>query len=522
VLKRAAWVSFLGVTVLVAANSAVSADELLVMGYSCSMSGGRPMLSPGPEQSHRIIGQHEQRPFRACSPVNPERCRSWTVHRFDIDCEGTRVPWVAVVAAAAEQTSDRAWLEDGRLRLRMPPSWNLDPDDPCARPPGLDDRYGFGRMQRYCADRRAMAPPPVVEMPPGFAPMLGIDGIFVKSSAPAAAMAPPVPDAGASAPPAKVARAEPPPRPETVPPGVMSNDPAGKDLQTKNQPSPRPAIILPPPQATPAPAPAAKPAPSQAQSPPPAVVPGGPVIPKVINRPDAPAAETTQPPGPVAADAKPAAAPDPPPTAQASAPVPKQDGTSNPDTASGRKGSSQITVSLLSAASSPVAGGIAVLGGLAALLAVFALARRRERAQLAGTHPRDFASMSLGGKHAPAGPVAQPGTTPQRAMGVAPARHPPVQPASRLPAQPVQSGMLSALANRIPRTRAEAVQILGMGVTPQANEVAMKKIVDGLRLSWHPDLAKDEDDRRMREFRIKQINTAWDLIQGKTTERFDS
>ena len=201
--------------------------------------------------------------------------------------------------------------------------------------------------------------------------------------------------------------------------------------------------------------------------------------------------------------------------------MPKQDGTSNPDTASGRKGSSQITVSLLSAASSPVAGGIAVLGGLAALLAVFALARRRERAQ-ADTRPRDIASVSLSGRHAPVPGVAQPGTMPRKAMAVAPVLHAPMQPASRLPEQPVQSGPPAALNNRIPRTRAEAIQILGMGVTPQANQVAMKKIVDGLRLSWHPDHAKDESDRRMREFRIKQINAAWDLIQGKTTERFDS
>ncbi len=50
----------------------------------------------------------------------------------------------------------------------------------------------------------------------------------------------------------------------------------------------------------------------------------------------------------------------------------------------------------------------------------------------------------------------------------------------------------------------------------------MKKIVDGLRLSWHPDLAKDEADRQLREYRLKQINAAWDLIQGKRLERLDS
>ncbi len=43
----------------------------------------------------------------------------------------------------------------------------------------------------------------------------------------------------------------------------------------------------------------------------------------------------------------------------------------------------------------------------------------------------------------------------------------------------------------------------------------MKKIVDGLRQSWHPDLARTEADRRLREVRMKQINAAWEILQGK-------
>jgi DnaJ-class molecular chaperone len=65
----------------------------------------------------------------------------------------------------------------------------------------------------------------------------------------------------------------------------------------------------------------------------------------------------------------------------------------------------------------------------------------------------------------------------------------------------------------MPQTRAEAMQILGVGVTPTASEVAIKKIVDGLRQSWHPDHAKDEADRAMRELRSKQINAAWELLR---------
>lgn len=68
-------------------------------------------------------------------------------------------------------------------------------------------------------------------------------------------------------------------------------------------------------------------------------------------------------------------------------------------------------------------------------------------------------------------------------------------------------------AEALPATAYEAFQLLG--VTPEASPVAVKKIVDGLRLSWHPDHAKNETDRSIREARLKQINVAWDLIQDQ-------
>jgi hypothetical protein len=69
--------------------------------------------------------------------------------------------------------------------------------------------------------------------------------------------------------------------------------------------------------------------------------------------------------------------------------------------------------------------------------------------------------------------------------------------------------------DRMPRTREEALEVLGIGIAPSANATAIKKIVDGLRMSWHPDLAKDETDRALREQRSKQINAAWDILQSQ-------
>jgi DnaJ-class molecular chaperone len=34
-------------------------------------------------------------------------------------------------------------------------------------------------------------------------------------------------------------------------------------------------------------------------------------------------------------------------------------------------------------------------------------------------------------------------------------------------------------------------------------------------MTWHPDHARDEQDRLLREDRIKQINIAWELISDK-------
>ena len=62
----------------------------------------------------------------------------------------------------------------------------------------------------------------------------------------------------------------------------------------------------------------------------------------------------------------------------------------------------------------------------------------------------------------------------------------------------------------IPATREEALHVLGAG--PDASEAVLKKIVDGLRMSWHPDHAKTAGDHRLRSERMTQINVAWDIL----------
>lgn len=67
-----------------------------------------------------------------------------------------------------------------------------------------------------------------------------------------------------------------------------------------------------------------------------------------------------------------------------------------------------------------------------------------------------------------------------------------------------------------PRDKNEAFEMLG--VHADISPKTLKKLVDALRACWHPDLAKDEPDRVMREERMKRINIAWDLLSEKRQE----
>ena len=68
-------------------------------------------------------------------------------------------------------------------------------------------------------------------------------------------------------------------------------------------------------------------------------------------------------------------------------------------------------------------------------------------------------------------------------------------------------------AGDLPRSIGEAYRLLGLNANAPA-EVA-KRLVDALRMNWHPDHASDETDRQRREARIKQINAAWDIVNGR-------
>jgi hypothetical protein len=407
------------------------------------------------------------------------------------------VPWVSVVAAAGGTRNGRAWVEDGRLRVRVGPWWNMAPGDPCARVSGDADRWQSGGLARYCADRRAYAPPPVVEMPSGFAPMLGIDGVFVAAATPKSSAVPtPAPAISIPAPP-RIARIETPqpPRSEATP-----RDAATKEVPAKSRPTPEAeSQPTPPPLSPPAPAATA----------------GSPAKPRILNRVDpAPVEAPRQAPPITVVPKTPAPSAEAAPKTAASAP--EHENNASPEDGTGSKSEDKsISVSLLSTIRSPSTTVVVAVAGLTVLLiAAFALIRRRESAELAGAASREFASVSLdfqgGREKLPAmRGIARGDARPLSPVGQRP---------SSWPAQAQSASVPSSWGDAIPQTREEALRVLGMGVTPDASEASIKKIVDGLRLSWHPDYAKGPADQQIRELRLKQINAAWEIIAGKRTQ----
>ncbi len=68
----------------------------------------------------------------------------------------------------------------------------------------------------------------------------------------------------------------------------------------------------------------------------------------------------------------------------------------------------------------------------------------------------------------------------------------------------------------LPETLQDAYDILGLNSDAAPN--VAKKLVDALRMTWHPDFARDDHDRQQREARMKQINAAWDMIKGQAAQ----
>lgn len=541
------------------------ANELIVMPYRCSMASGQPLLTPSDQQGHQILGRREERKITICAPSDPNRCRTWNAYRFNVDCDGVDVPWAAFVAGSPQARDGRAWMEGPSLQLRMPPAWSLDRDDPCAEPYDANGRRLLRRFDRACDDRPRRPRDAYVEMPPGFAPMLGLDGVFVPDDAriggantrpgppPVAWKASPQPPVQ---PPLAVA---PPPSPAAPEQSLPRKKPVIADQGS------RPAPVTSAAPQTPVDAareplkeariavPSTAPSPGQPNQPPgasrplpqpsaasPGALPPVASRPEILNRqasppePGSPAAPTLATPPIDSQNATAALATSTAQLAQNSA-LAQSTALAQADRETNAVAANPMSsrpAKIPSPGLDPRLISILIAATLAISMVGAYFWRRRPATPIAPPiEPRDFASVSL--QIAPAlgaSPTASWHDAPFDQVPPHPNTNEPLEPNGQLAASPgvqlthapVPPTHAPAVAEtqpqwpvHVPRTPDDALHILGMGVSPDANLAAIKKIVDGLRLSWHPDLATDDADRAVRELRIRQINAAWDILSSR-------
>ncbi len=553
-------------------GSSAIADQV-VMPYRCEAFGRDISLTPSEPRSYDIYGHREQDMVTACAPDNPNRCRSWRLHRFEMNCGGARVPWIDVVDAANAVSGGPARVRNGRLYVRMDPWWARRRQPEWADRPKLREfEDGDLRPDRFRPPQRdfrdqGMGRAPQVEMPPGFAPVVGLNARFVGGpSAGSQSFA----DNGQGRDASRGADRE----------GVPFDDPDqpparnGNDLNGARPPSAAPLPPVPNKQiaAKPLPDPPAKAAtvtkdaaattpsnlksslrdsghtfePKNADSKP-AEAKSAEAKPSVTNPPEAtPADETATssaapptPPVTTAAIPAPAAAPVPDPTINSVAPTilnrPGAESTAitSATSSSGDKSGTQVAAAetampvTLEAPLSPpplmtppatALKSWAMLAGTAALLLLgtaFVVFKRRQGSGgfASPIAHRDLSSVSLDSVQSRAVAVR---TVPAAPETPTP-RAPQLPPQLSAP-QPIETFVTAPVPEPewLPSTREEALQVLGAG--PDASEAVVKKIVDGLRMSWHPDLAKSSDEYRLRSERMTQINVAWDILSGRQSE----
>jgi hypothetical protein len=509
--------------------SAASAGEQISIPYRCRTVGPSIELIPSGPRQYEIIGRREQEIVTNCAKGDQNRCKSWRVHKFDINCGGERVPWIDVVAAANARTRGPARVQGNTLFVRMDPWWARGSGDGHRRQLreyGEDDQRPTDFRYRPTGREREM------QMPPGFAPMVGIRGQFTEAThdtdrepengyerepygerpGPVAGLETerrPMPSVSPkAAPQAPIPTLKPPLATESKPapkpvveapssgakttlrdsghtfaakPSESKPEPTKPEVKTEdvkaNQPKPvetQPVVTAPP------------------TAPPTFETQATNTAPKLVNGPDA--VEPPKPEGPTVITSASSSAGDaagPNGTQIAAAPSVAVPVLVDP-----------IPTGALPA--QPVTLPIVLLVGALILLAATAAQwmRRQNRVVVPAPADRNISDVWL-----------ETSTTPDLATFDPLPLAPPRQPDIDLGPEPVSAVIAAGPAVNatwVPTTRDEALQVLGAG--PDASAAVLKKIVDGLRMSWHPDHAKTPEEYTARHERMRQINVAWDVL----------
>jgi hypothetical protein len=481
----------IALSVSLSAGSVAQAREQLVMPFDCSIEQGQLKLSPAADKAYPIIGPRDEQTLTSCGFSPSTGCRTIMAHRFDISCGGSRVSWMRVVGAIGSTAAVRSWIKDDRLNVELPSQ-----DASAAKPVCFEGPSRLGARTRHwrrgvvvsntCLPHRGKSRFDQMILPVGYAPVREIGARLAPLSL--AGDPPNVAEGTASA----------PAGPSLIPVAFPSDE----TVLAKAYPAPSWKPLL-------------KPVTREAGWVPAAL---GSEWVTIVRSGDDPMAEAAA--------------------------------------ASGVFGAGSwvwllvsmtvatVTVIVRSRTSPAWAVKAAAISpNLPILLARFGLIdlgavrfdgeadRNLTGAGLTVAAILDQAETEVA-QLKDAGPLrevlfSELGLVEQRLANVdataaegqeeeakcAPQFRVLVRELQRI-RRIAESAAASFSCARepaiLPKTTSEAYAILG--VNPEVSESVLKKIIDALRMSWHPDHARDEADRCLREDRIRQINIACDLI----------
>jgi hypothetical protein len=505
--------------------------EHVAMPFACALDHGRLALSPAPGRSYATAGSHDTRSVMICGQGAFGRCRTVELHRFLVSCDGGAVPWARIVAASGRLGPGRTAMDADRLVV---PIRALVDGSVRTCPQRLPEQGKWaGRDDLASRNCEAAGPTAgLVALPAGFAPLREIGARLEHQAASkvqaagattsAVAMSTPivVPIKSPVAPLREAVSDEPrataeapsvgSPESDAGRPALMSQSltppaPADNPIETAAIPASSAASILsaassratsvaaePPPSASPPPAATAPPTP-------------GPAAMSLVGLPPALQSE-------VVALASLLAA------ALGSLVTAAWLVMSGAPSAYRQRSAAKPPGGLL-ALISPGASleNAMAVNSQAAITALIAQAHEAIGALVAAAPLRDVleSELDIVRQRLAVVAAADPGGKDDKRR-VASVYRVLVRDCERI-RRIADSALASFSAPRNhlepPQTKGEAYTLLG--VNPDVSETVLKRLVDALRMSWHPDHARDEPDRLVREARVTQINVAWDLICGK-------
>lgn len=157
--------------------------ERLALPFSCRVEAGRIRLTPSRDRFYAVTGQRQSQSATACSDADQPLCRTLVAHRFTFSCGGKKVAWSDVAATIGGRRTSQVWLQDRRINiliregeLRPPQQASCGETPPGAAPePPAAERPALVPITYRPCDTDAAPPARILRthfaLPEGFAPL---------------------------------------------------------------------------------------------------------------------------------------------------------------------------------------------------------------------------------------------------------------------------------------------------------------------------------------------------------------